>query len=364
MFHANFTNRLKAYLKQIGVVEDKINEYLVTLTTPTARTPVFVEQQDLLLIAEQIYQDQAIRQLCATSTPLVYEDLPRRLQTMIQQHWEKYHYTKFIFVEGEYTINDYLRQLQDILRGETAPRAIIEGQIEALQAAEEKKRILLAQLPVAPEWQEIFAVFGDFMVTKIYRRYAQLFALHRMDKVLKEIARRKQLSLKQVKFMLKSEVERLLLKNSCDPELLRERAKQCVYYVEKDGEAVYVGPAAEALIAKTVRTIDASISELKGEVGCTGYAQGRVKIVIRAEEMAKMNDGDILVSIATDPDIVPAMKKAAAIVTEQGGVTSHAAIVSRELGIPCVIGTKIATKIFKDGDLVEVDANRGVVRKI
>jgi pyruvate,water dikinase len=58
------------------------------------------------------------------------------------------------------------------------------------------------------------------------------------------------------------------------------------------------------------------------------------------------------------------MQKAGAIVTEQGGVTSHAAIVSRELGIPCLIGTKIATKVFKDGDMVEVDATKGIVRKI
>jgi pyruvate,water dikinase len=80
--------------------------------------------------------------------------------------------------------------------------------------------------------------------------------------------------------------------------------------------------------------------------------------------MSKMKQGDILVSIATNPDIVPAMKKAGAIVTEQGGITSHAAIVSRELGTPCVIGTKIATKVFKDGDIVEVDANKGTVKLI
>lgn len=69
-----------------------------------------------------------------------------------------------------------------------------------------------------------------------------------------------------------------------------------------------------------------------------------------------------MVSIATDPDVVPAMKMAAAIVTEQGGITSHAAIVSRELGVPCVIGTKIATQVLKDGDTVEVDATKGVVK--
>lgn len=64
----------------------------------------------------------------------------------------------------------------------------------------------------------------------------------------------------------------------------------------------------------------------------------------------------------TTPDFVPAMKKAAAVITDEGGITCHAAIMSRELGIPCVIGTKIATKVLRDGDLVEVDAEKGVVR--
>ena len=66
----------------------------------------------------------------------------------------------------------------------------------------------------------------------------------------------------------------------------------------------------------------------------------------------------------TRPEMVVAMKKAGAIVTDEGGITSHAAVVSREFGIPCIIGTKKATKVFKDGDLVEVDANRGVVRRV
>ena len=80
--------------------------------------------------------------------------------------------------------------------------------------------------------------------------------------------------------------------------------------------------------------------------------------------MLKMKDGDILVSVATTPSIVPAMKKAAAIVTDEGGLTCHASIVSRELNIPCVVGLKAVTKFVKDGDMLEVDATKGVVRRI
>ena len=77
-----------------------------------------------------------------------------------------------------------------------------------------------------------------------------------------------------------------------------------------------------------------------------------------------MKKGDVLVTGMTRPHLIYAMRKASAIVTDEGGITSHAAIVSRELNIPCVIGTKTATKAFRDGDIIEVDAEKGIVRLI
>ena len=80
--------------------------------------------------------------------------------------------------------------------------------------------------------------------------------------------------------------------------------------------------------------------------------------------MDRVKNGDILVTGMTTPNFVPAMKRAGAIVTNDGGITCHAAIVSRELGVPCIIGTRMATKILKDGDLVEVNANDGTINKL
>ena len=102
----------------------------------------------------------------------------------------------------------------------------------------------------------------------------------------------------------------------------------------------------------------------KGLAASPGVASGIVKLVHSMQELEKVKKGDILVSSMTRPELVPAMEKAAAIVTDEGGITSHAAIVSRELGIPCVVGTNIATKVFKDGDFVEVNANHGIIRKV
>ncbi len=100
---------------------------------------------------------------------------------------------------------------------------------------------------------------------------------------------------------------------------------------------------------------------LTGSAASPGVAAGPVKIVHDPSQIDKVMSGDVLVAEMTTPDFVPAMKRAAAIVTDRGGRTAHAAIVSRELGIPCVVGTEAATSTLKDGQIVTVDGSRGRV---
>ncbi|KKU92278.1 MAG: Phosphoenolpyruvate synthase [Microgenomates group bacterium GW2011_GWA1_48_10] len=100
---------------------------------------------------------------------------------------------------------------------------------------------------------------------------------------------------------------------------------------------------------------------LSGAPASPGIVSGRVKVLHSAKEIGKIKAGDILVAPQTNPDFVPAMKKAAAIVTDSGGRTSHAAIVSRELGIPCVVGTEKATKTLRSGTMVTVQGSEGRV---
>ena len=117
---------------------------------------------------------------------------------------------------------------------------------------------------------------------------------------------------------------------------------------------------------KEIFAVEAS-DVIKGMVASKGsnpVTSGAVKICLSPQEMGKVEEGDILVATMTTPEYVPAMRKAKAIVTDEGGVTCHAAIVSRELGIPCIIGTKNAIQVLKDGDHVEVNTEKGVVKII
>jgi pyruvate,water dikinase len=100
---------------------------------------------------------------------------------------------------------------------------------------------------------------------------------------------------------------------------------------------------------------------LKGDPASPGIGNGKVKLIKKADNIDRVKKGDVLVTNMTAPDFVPAMKRAVAIVTNLGGLTSHAAIVSRELGIPCVVGTEKATKILKNGDDVVVNGKTGEI---
>lgn len=103
-------------------------------------------------------------------------------------------------------------------------------------------------------------------------------------------------------------------------------------------------------------------NEVHGSVACSGKVRGVVRVVLEQSDMEKVKVGDILVTSMTTPTMITAMNRAAAFVTDEGGITCHAAIVAREFKKPCIIGTKVATKFLEDGCQVEVDADQGIVK--
>jgi pyruvate,water dikinase len=119
--------------------------------------------------------------------------------------------------------------------------------------------------------------------------------------------------------------------------------------------------AAKGGVKMETKSASSAKQILRGLAASPGSASGPVRIIASPKETGKMQVGEVLVTDMTTPDFVPAMKKAVAIVTNAGGMTAHAAIVSREMGIPCIVGSKTATTVLKDGMIVTVDANVGIV---
>lgn len=133
-----------------------------------------------------------------------------------------------------------------------------------------------------------------------------------------------------------------------------------------EGDKIYIVQT-RPITTLEKRFLESEIKDLNGEVILTGLAAspgigvGKVKIVHTMADLEKVTAGDILVTEMTNPDMVVTMQRCSAIITDEGGLTAHAAIVSREMGIPAVVGTREATKTFKDGELVTVDGFNGKI---
>ena len=181
--------------------------------------------------------------------------------------------------------------------------------------------------------------------------------------MFKEISSRTSLSILDVKNCLSSETKDLLLNNK-NPDL-NEIKKRINFYNFIYKEDRFEIDFEKDLADKTKTEVD----KIKGTIAYHGKVTGKVKVILNSisrssEENKEIEPNSILVTGNTAPDLVPVIKKVVAIVTDEGGLLSHAATVAREFKKPTIIGTKIATKIFKDNDLIEVDANKGIVRKI
>lgn len=117
-------------------------------------------------------------------------------------------------------------------------------------------------------------------------------------------------------------------------------------------------------IVKQVERTAQKDTKVQGLAAQPGVIRGIAKVIYTYHDIKRFKDGDILIANTTHPNYLPAMQKAAAFVTNEGGIISHAAIVARELHKPCIVGTKIATQAFKDGDFIEVNATKGFAKKV
>ena len=228
-----------------------------------------------------------------------------------------------------------------------------------------KKKQVIKKINPNPKTAELIEILSWFTFFYEVGERVAAYLYKQLLSHLKRIVKNKT-ELEKLTWYDPKTFERYLKGKKLSKQELDNRKKIYVLKMIKGKWEVLVGPRAEKyyqLHLEEKEKIPAS-GIIKGTIACQGRAKGKVKIIITQEEQKKMNKGDILVSPMTTPQLVSAIKKAAAIVTDEGGMTAHAAIVSRELGIPCIVGTKIASKVFKDNDLVEVNANKGIILRI
>jgi phosphoenolpyruvate synthase/pyruvate phosphate dikinase len=232
--------------------------------------------------------------------------------------------------------------------------------VEMASTAHEQKKHSTKRISFkfTPQESTMIALLKDAEELRDGRKAINLMGSFVLARFLDEAVRRKGLDTNIINRAFWNEFPKLLFESSQFERILKDRQHASILF--KDGKVNYLSHVA----LKEKETNLVGIKDVKGTPASTGEVIAKARVVFGSKQFSEFLDGEVLITEMTRPEFLPLMKKASAIVTDEGGLTSHAAIIARELKKPCIIGTKIATKIFKTGDVVKVDANKGIVEKL
>ncbi len=342
-------------LRKVKSEPEKFADYLVVLTNP----PKKLITNDLDLRILKLAEKAKEREISSK------KDIIKNFSKEIKNIEEEFGWISFDFCDTIiWDKNHYVKLIRENIQNNIKEK--IKGIENYEKNIKQKFNNLIKKLSISDKERRIFELIRNLGYYKWLREYEFQKAWYNLKFVQDEIGRRCGLSTLESKYLLHHEYTAALRDPKKYKNLAKKRIKNILIMIYAGRETIILsGNKAEQKFRKLKFWAEKTglIKEsFTGMPANAGKVEGIVKIIHLVKDINKIAKGDILVAQTTNPNLVPAMKKAAAIITDEGGITSHAAIVSRELKKPCIIGTKIATKVLHDGDMVEVDANKGIVK--
>lgn len=325
---------------------NKFNRYLVQLTQ--AESPSFMNQ-------EQYELYQLVQQQLAGKT--ITNTLKEHAK---QWFWIQNNYFRTIVLEPE----DFMKRIKEHAKHPERVAAFLEQFPLQAEKARQEKQEALQQLGLAKQLSTLLDLLEQHTAWQDDRKQANLIAHHYLTLFIKAIANLTGVPLEDLYSYVEEDIKNLLDGEPLDQQTVQERKQLFAGVVTPEQARVLSFAESQQLEKELKEYFTQGVKDLFGTVACVGKAVGKAKIIWGPDDFGKMEQGGILVTSMTRPEFMPIMKKAGAIVTDEGGLTCHAAIVSRELNIPCIVGTKVATKLLKDNETIEVNANHGVVTRI
>jgi phosphohistidine swiveling domain-containing protein len=335
--------------------QKELPQIVTKLTMPTRRSFLGENEDQLKLLLGIIRSNEDLLARFQDGTPSV-DDLGKfpafwdALSGYVREYyWIRASYAGSPWNTAEATAEELSKLLQ-----ENASHA---AKTDAISA--EEKEALIAELGITGKLLILLRLSDVMTSWHDDRKKMILKCATVIDMYVGELASRTGMPHALLRYLTPDEFTQERLR-AVTREELEERRKGFIVVYDAQGRRKYSGDAYRTMHATLVKSSSyETIKEIPGLCASVGRAIGKVMICKSMDAIKSFEEGRILVASMTRPEYLPAMKKAAAIVTDEGGVTCHAAIVSRELGKPCLIGTRNASSVLRDGDLVEVKANHG-----
>lgn len=292
-------------------------------------------------------------------------EITDKLKEKIKRHIDKFGNLGFRYGVGNiWKIEDIVKRIK--LLSKNNPKEEYNKLIQSKKENQTQLEKIIKELKPNKYIKTVIRVIREYIFLRTYRTNVLNNSINVLKSFLEKTAKKLGINFDTLNYMILPEVIDSLERGSVSKKILnkvKERKKGFGSIFINGQYTIFTGREIEKVVKKF--NLYPKISKrdvVRGVIANSGKAKGIVRILYSSEDNKKIKRGDILVTSMTTPDFVSAMERAGAFVTDEGGILCHAAIVSREMNKPCIIGTKIATKILKDGDKVEVDADNGVVR--
>ncbi|MFA5879292.1 MAG: PEP-utilizing enzyme [Candidatus Margulisiibacteriota bacterium] len=293
-------------------------------------------------------------------TKLLSEKIPnsKKVQILYKKYWWTSLGWEVIVPHKEKYFYDFLDRYKKIKNPQQRIIKIKENFIKSKKLRSD----LIKKYNFSPNINYWLNILDRYAYFHELRKRMQGETLYAYSLILREVSKRFNIKFKDLEYLSFLEVKSLLRGKKINFEIIRQRQKAC-FLMSVDQKVIITSNF--DVINKWKKILDIEKKEVQKFAGLPvtkGTVKGLVKVCNGpVEANKKIEKGDILVCGMTTPEYIGSIKKAAAIITDEGGVTCHAAIISREMHKICIVGTHIATHVLKDGDIVEVNANSGVV---
>ncbi|MBI5051479.1 hypothetical protein HZC08_01840 [Candidatus Micrarchaeota archaeon] len=350
-FSMDAQNFILPLLKEI-LPSDKFHEHYEILFSPANESFINLEKRELLYMAKKA-KEAGLR---------TAEEIINRFNQELEMHSKKYfwienNYAHTKVLSPEYFAEKIMQELNDGINLENE----IRNAEEHVPNLKRRKVGLLKVLNLDQKIINLIRIAECFTFMQDERKKYVLIGCHYLQRFLEEFCKRTNLSQNEFRQIIHPEIKDILLGKKFDRKKLHERYANCLCINTPDSYQIFEGGYVQGIYDKIFKP-HIYIDEFKGNCASRGKARGPVRIVLTKQDLNSMQKGEILVASMTRPEMMVAVKKAIAIITDEGGITSHAAIISREMKIPCVIATNVATKVLRNGDVIEVDADNGIVK--
>ena len=369
--HYRIMQFLRNRLEELGKGRD-FELYKGVLSVNTGETVAFTEQKDFYRTASEIANVPELAEVFAGDDAHAASEALRAFPTeneAFEAHAKKYEWMQSEYVGETWSREKWIALFQKAFHESQSPGEKLASLIVSFDEANAERQKIIKELNPPTDVRHAIDALAEFIAQRDWTKGYFTKILLSYHRLLDEIAQRNGLSREDVFNYSYQEVQELVTHGTKigDAELAL-RKKEGFVVIIHDGifslitekEEIPAAIEREGLSEPFGAVV--GITEFKGMPASRGHITGRVRVLEDASRISELEKGEILVTYMTTIEFIPAFRKAAAVVTDEGGMSCHAAIISREFKLPCIVGTKVATRALSTGDFVEVDAVSGIVR--